>query len=361
MRILHLLYAGDTGGIEKLCRDIGMYSGKDENFFLFVHAGGAICREMQEKGLHTEILGLDNKNILKLYQVICARCKTQHMDWIVIHHPAPLCWLAAVLYLCRKSRAKVAVYVHGSYDRIVKGSRCRKAVYNLLMKKCDGIIAISEFVKNTIVKNTTVPGCKIRVIYNGILVQEYKNTRWESCVLPIRLVYVGRLIEQKGVQILLHALALMKNKDAWRLQVVGDGEYRNKLEKMVQELGLEEQVSFAGVQSRVSEYLKNSDVFVHTPILEEGFGIAVAEAMSAGLICVTFRRGAIPEIIEDGVNGYIVAGYTAQALAEKLEEVKDALLDNNLSDMRVAAEQSAAAFSIEGLTEQLHQFYLFSI
>ena len=65
MRILHLLYAGDTGGVEKLCRDIGMYSGKDENFFLFVHAGGAICREMQEKGLHTEILGLDNKNILK--------------------------------------------------------------------------------------------------------------------------------------------------------------------------------------------------------------------------------------------------------------------------------------------------------
>lgn len=358
MRVLHFLYAGDTGGIEKLCKDIGQNSHEDKNYFFFVHSGGWICNEMRTLGLPTEIMGLRNKDVVKLYQAIREYADKLDADWLVVHHPAPLIWLAMRFYLCKKRRAKVAVYVHNTYLENVKQRWSKEIMYGSLLRKCDGVIAVSHYVKETILKHVNIPSEKITVIYNGICVQQYQTEYRSKVELPVKLIYVGRLIPQKGVQMLLQALSLVKCKTDYRLQIVGDGSYRKKLEKLTDNLGLHDIVTFEGVRQDVAVYLQNADVFVHPAVWEEGFGITIVEAMSAALVCIAYQKGAIPEIIENEHSGFIIKECDTSALAEQLEKTKARLLEDNLIEMRKAAKIRANSFSIENVIEELHQFYL---
>ena len=171
------------------------------------------------------------------------------------------------------------------------------------------------------------------------------------------MIFVGRLIPEKGVDKLLRALPMMECKENVALTIVGDGKERETLEKIVKESELEAQVSFEGIQRNVAKYLASADVFVHPAIWEEGFGITVVEAMSAGLVCVTFSKGALPEIIQTGVNGFIVEECTEMALAQKLDIICKKIMQDNMIEVRSNAVNRAEAFTIEILLQRLHVIY----
>jgi len=149
----------------------------------------------------------------------------------------------------------------------------------------------------------------------------------------------------------------MKCKDAVSVTIVGDGRERKSLEKMAVEYSLEKQVHFEGIQRNVEKYLAKADVFVHPAIWEEGFGITVVEAMSAGLVCVTFSKGALPEIIQSGECGYIVEECSADALAQKLDYVVGEIERDNMLAVRCSAVNRAQDFTIEMLLDKLHTTY----
>ena len=357
MKILHLLYAGGTGGIEKLCKDIGLKSTQDENVFWFVHEGGNICEEMQHEKLEVIKTGYGNRDIFPVYRQLQEEVTTRQIDVIVVHHPAPLLWLALRLYLMKKSRAAVIVYAHNSYEEIIKRSWKKALIYNALLRKSENVIAISEYVKSTFLHVRGLSSNKISVVYNGVDVTSYRTERNEKHEGKVSLLYVGRLIPEKGVDKLLHAMALMKYKESVELTVVGDGSARTELEGIVKDTDLGKQVRFAGIQRNVADYLAAADVFVHPAVWEEGFGITVVEAMSAGLVCVTFSKGALPEIIQTGVNGFIVEECSDVALAQQLDSIFEEILMDNLQNLRKKAVSRAADFSIEALLQKLSLIY----
>lgn len=357
MKILHLLYAGGTGGIEKLCKDIGLKSTQDENVFWFVHEGGNICEEMQHEKLEVIKTHYENRNIFPLYRQLKEEVTTRQIDIIVVHHPAPLLWLALHLYLMKKERAGVIVYAHNSYGEIIKRSRKKALIYNGLLRKCGHVIAISEYVKSTFSHVRGLSSDKISVVYNGVDVTTYRTERSKTHGGAVSLLYVGRLIPEKGVDKLLHAMALMKYKESVELTVVGDGSARTELEGIVKDTDLGKQVCFAGIQRNVADYLAAADVFVHPAVWEEGFGITVVEAMSAGLVCVTFSKGALPEIIQTGVNGFIVEECSEAALAKRLDWICEEIRQNNLVDVRCNAVTRAGDFTIEVLLQELNGIY----
>lgn len=357
MKVLHLLYAGGTGGIEKLCKDIGLKSTQDENVFWFVHEGGNICEEMQREKLDVIKTGYGNKDILAVYRQIKLEVKERQIDSIVVHHPAPLLWLALRLYLVKKSRAKVIVYAHNSYEEIIKRSRKKAVMYNGLLRKCEHVIAISEYVKSTFSHVKGLTAEKISVAYNGVDTESYRTERSEEHSGTVSLLYVGRLIPEKGVDKLLHAMALMKYKEKVSLTIVGDGSAREDLERIVKATHLEKQVCFAGIRRNVADYLATADVFVHPAVWEEGFGITVVEAMSAGLVCVTFSKGALPEIIQTGVNGFIVEECSEAALAQRLDCICKEIPLDNMRKLRDNAVKRAGDFTIETLLQKLNVIY----
>lgn len=130
----------------------------------------------------------------------------------------------------------------------------------------------------------------------------------------------GRLVHQKGVDLVLRAYAQARESlGGRRLIVAGDGPERPALVRLAADLGLDGDVSFVGIvgRERLAELMCGADAFAF-PSRQEGFGIALLEAMAAGTPAVATRVGGIPEFARDGENALLIAPEDAEGLAAAL-------------------------------------------
>lgn len=160
---------------------------------------------------------------------------------------------------------------------------------------------------------------RIEVIYNGVdyLQQPDMHTRNEmpeNKKIPI-LVYAGRLSPEKGLGILLQALAIV-DQAGLRFQclLVGEGPARQEIEVEIGRLELQEKILLVGRQAEVQPWLERGDIFV-LPSNWEGASLALLEAMAVGLPVVATSSGGTPELVEDGVTGILVPPSDSTALA----------------------------------------------
>ena len=177
--------------------------------------------------------------------------------------------------------------------------------------------------------------------------------------VPAVLGFAGRLVPEKGVPILLEALALLPPSLAEiRLRIAGDGPDRSMLESLARRLGLRDRVDFLGHVSRedVQRMLASVAVQVVPSVWAEPFGLVVVEAMARGTPVMASATGALSELLDDGRTGYLVPPGDAGALARRLAQV---LADPaGLESVRREARRVACdVFSMERVTEQLLSLY----
>jgi glycosyltransferase involved in cell wall biosynthesis len=132
----------------------------------------------------------------------------------------------------------------------------------------------------------------------------------------VELISVGRLREPKDFITLARALARLKH-GSFRASVVGDGPDRSKIEAELAQLGLSESVRLLGDRSDVPQLLAQSDIFVCSS-RSEGMPVSVLEAMAVGLPVVASAVGGVPEIVDDGRTGLLVAPGATAPLADAL-------------------------------------------
>ena len=206
----------------------------------------------------------------------------------------------------------------------------------------DRIIAVSEWVRGDIAKYRIDPG-KIIPVHNGIDVNAFrpsaeKNVRTQYGIGddPM-LLFVGRMITQKGVPYLIDAMPLvLKEHPRAKLFLVGRGSALKGLKAKVAAMGLEKSVIFSGYLSeqQLKEAYGTCDLFV-LPSVWEVLPIAVLEAMSSARPVVCTDAGGDREMVRDGVNGYVVPKRDPGALAEKVNLV---LADAEMRSRMGAAE-----------------------
>ncbi len=206
----------------------------------------------------------------------------------------------------------------------------------------DRIIAVSEWVRGDIAKYRIDPG-KIIPVHNGIDVNAFrpsaeKNVRTQYGIGddPM-LLFVGRMITQKGVPYLIDAMPLvLKEHPRAKLFLVGRGSALKSLKTKVAAMGLEKSVIFSGYLSeqQLKEAYGTCDLFV-LPSVWEVLPIAVLEAMSSARPVVCTDAGGDREMVRDGVNGYVVPKRDPGALAEKVNLV--------LADAEMRARMGAAS------------------
>jgi colanic acid/amylovoran biosynthesis glycosyltransferase len=154
----------------------------------------------------------------------------------------------------------------------------------------------------------------------------YSWRSWRGEVLE--LISVCRLTEKKGIEFALRALAIVAESQPrlnWRYTVVGDGPLRASLEALAFGLGIEQWVAFAGgaPHAEVKRLLHQAHAFVLPSVAAgngdmEGIPVALMEAMAAGLTVVSTHHSGIPELIQDGVTGFLAPERDAGTLASKL-------------------------------------------
>ncbi len=171
-----------------------------------------------------------------------------------------------------------------------------------------------------------------------------------------RLLFVGRLAAAKGLPILLESLvSLKRSHPEILLTVVGDGPDRVELEQTTVKLGLSANVNFVGYKSQaeVRKYLEQTDVFVLSSFAE-GIPVVLMEAMAAGLPVVATQIAGISELVENGVNGYLVPPGDVVTLTDRVTKLlADHQLRNRLGTAGRAKVQQE--FNINHEVTWLHQ------
>lgn len=174
----------------------------------------------------------------------------------------------------------------------------------------------------------------------------------------VRLVTVGRLAREKGLDLLLHALHMLPADLAaqWTLEVVGDGPDRGMLMRLAEDLRLADRVRWVGFVPDPAPYVQSGDVFV-LPSRFEGFPNALAEAMALGrTVLSTDCRSGPRELITDGVNGLLVAPNDPAAIASGLERLlRDRALRARLAEAAPAATRGLAVDAIRRRWEALFE------
>ncbi len=235
----------------------------------------------------------------------------------------------------------------------------------LLRHKTDVAVAVSQAVKQFLMRGRSVPEEKIRVIWNGVPLQAFRAVPPERIAEFRRHLNVAdgaplvgtvtRLREEKGNRYLIEAAAqVLPQMPEVNFVIIGDGPQRNELELLARKLGVSRQVIFAGFVNDVPAALAALDI-VAMPSLREGFGLALAEAMAAGKPAVASKVGGLAELAENEKTALLVPPADAAALsAALLRLLRDEELRRRLARN---AQEASSAFSIEANVRALEELY----
>ena len=180
---------------------------------------------------------------------------------------------------------------------------------------------------------------------------------------PPRLVSVGRMVRTKGFEVLIRASCEMNRRGLTHsLVIIGDGPQRPELEGLIDSLGLRETIRLPGYCSPgdVQRALREADAFVlpvvWDPILNipEGVPVALMEAMAMGLPVVSARTAGIPELIEDGINGFLAKPGDSTDLATVIGRLFELPDSERTKITQAAREKIVADHDIEKLTKDLY-------
>jgi glycogen synthase len=232
-----------------------------------------------------------------------------------------------------------------------------QALVTRALLEFDHVIAVSDAVREDIVRIAPVALEHTSVIYNAV--------DWPSLAPaplhfePAKLLCLGRISSEKGFDVALRAFArLAPQYPLLRLQIAGDGPARPPLEVLSRDLGVGDRVDFSGwIQPEdVPAVMNTATVFVMPSRWREAFGIVTLQAMQMARPVVATAVGGSPELVEEGVTGYLVPNEDDAAVADRIAKL---LADPGRAESFGAAgrERARLRFSLEQLLSQHEQLY----
>ncbi|MCK9364724.1 MAG: glycosyltransferase [Syntrophales bacterium] len=286
--------------------------------------GGQIAAELSAQGVPVRILSMQSYyNPIAILRLACLM-KREKFDLVHTHgyFASTFGRLAAIL----ASIPVIITHVHSTYYDYSKRNIW---IERFLSRWTDRIICISRAVEEFVTLTEGIHQDKTALIYNGVALpghpacgREKMRNSFNIYAEAVVIIIVASLTENKGHGLLMAALApLTQRFPALRLIIVGDGPLREPLSKESRRLGIEKAVIFTGIRTDISALLNMADIFVLPSQLREGLGVALIEAMAAGLPVIGTAIGGIPELIQENENGLLVPPGSVEALTTSLEKL----------------------------------------
>lgn len=317
MKILHVITSLRTGGAEKLMVDLLPRLkdlGHDVDLLLFDGTDTAFRRAVEASGVKVMDLGKGG-SVYSLKRLFKLLPYLRKYDVVHTHNTAPqlfaaMCSLLSSTVLCTTE--------HSTTNRRRK-MKWFAAVDRWMYRRYSRVICISQKTEHHLRNYIGSTSVRISTVSNGIDVERFSN----SSPMPIKvsecetaLIQVAGFRYQKDQDTVIRSLALLPS--SIHLYLVGDGERRNDLLHLVEELGLMDRAHFLGIRSDVPELLKAADIVVMSSHCE-GFGLAAVEGMAAGRPVVASDVDGLREVVEGA--GLLFPPGDSGALAEAVKSL----------------------------------------
>lgn len=313
MKILHISRSMGHGGAQKIIYQLCMDNKNYEQ--MIISAGGYYVPELESAGVkHFIIPDMDKKNpliMIKCFWKILRVIKSEKVDVVHTHHRMAAFYAQLVSMFCNVKK----VYTSHS---VFRG---KKILMNFALKNTK-IVAVGDGVKRNLVSEYDIPAEEIVVIKNTIKIQKNnsKEKRLEELKKENKVLIgvIGRLSEQKGVDIFLKSMCGVVNKYPNAIGViVGDGEKRQELEQLVEQLELTRNIIFLGFKTNVLDIISQLD-FVVSSSQREGLPLTPIEVFSQGKTIVASDICGINEVVTNRKNGLLCKMNDSDAFANKI-------------------------------------------
>jgi glycosyltransferase involved in cell wall biosynthesis len=324
-QVLHTL---DVGGGEILAKSFALeHERQFEPVFAVLDDLGALGRELRSAGYTVELIGRRPGFDLRCARRLGRFFRRNQVAAIHAHQYGPLFYSA----LARLPFARTPI-VFTEHGRDYPDYRRWKRVLanRLLLSTRDRFVAVGESVRRALIEYEGLSADQVHVIYNGSDLSAYDQRQPARAAVRKELqiaetdfvvIHVARLNRLKDHSTAVEAMrGLCAAVPSAKLLVVGEGEERPVIERLITEGGLSAAITLLGTRRDIPRLLQAADAFLLTSI-SEGIPLTLIEAMATGLPCVATRVGGIPEVVLHTETGLLAEARDATALAGSLERL----------------------------------------
>jgi len=287
--------------------------------------------------------------------------ENENLDLLHVHYAIPHSISAILARESIKSHRRLPVIttLHGTDITLVGADRSYLPITKYALEQSDGVTAISNYLKQATIEQFGFD--RIQVIPNFVCPDEYKPKI--DCDLreyltpdgsPV-LVHVSNFRPVKRPVDCVEIFARVLKRTKARLVMVGDGSERTNCIHRARCLGVSDECVFVGKQARIVDYLCASDILL-LPSEQESFGLAALEAMACELPVIATRVGGLPEVVDDGVTGFLSPVGDIDKMAEDTYRL---LTDKKFRRQmgRAARASAIARYSTHNIIPQYIEFY----
>lgn len=308
----------DWGGGEKWHHDMAlkMYN-EGYKVVVFLNKNSVLYQKLKDTEIRLIFVNVNNLSFVNVFELFRIKflLELYRVFFLIINHPADLKFAGLASKL---AKVEHVIYRRGSAIP-VKKSLSNRVIFKKIVTE---IIANTEATKKTINQNYNLfDENKIKVIYNGICIDDFDRTPdlfFEKDNSKIVIGNIGRLVEQKAQYLLLELANILKNKGLnFKIIIGGKGKLESELLSLREKYNLIDEVEFYGFVDNPKQFMSKIDVFVLTSQWE-GFGYVLVEAMACEKPVLAFDLSSNPEIIDDEITGYLIPNKDLNILAERI-------------------------------------------
>ncbi len=359
-RVLQVVLSLNPGGTERLVLDlVGRLHDEIPMSVCCLDGEGAWACQLRDRGVVVSSLHRSPGFHPGLGQKIHALARHHGATLMHAHHYSPFVYSS--LAKIWSPRTQLVFTEHGrvSDDPPSRKRRFANRVMSMFPAR---VFSVSEDLRRHIVAEGFAPD-QVEVIHNGIAIRPLPDAgtragfRARLSVDDSTLVVgtIARLDPVKDLGTLIEATALIRTTRPVRLVIVGDGQERAALERLVAERGLASDVSFLGHRDDARDWLAGCDLFVNCSI-SEGVSLTILEAMAAGLPVIATRVGGTPEVVTPDC-GVLVPPRAPRAIADALAQSgQDASLRASFG--AAARRRAETSFSLDRMIRRYRDVYM---
>jgi glycosyltransferase involved in cell wall biosynthesis len=367
--VLQVLPSLVSGGVERGTIDIAIALKNHGHRALVASAGGPLTSILEKHQIKHITLPLHSKNPVTMLSnalLLTRIINTEKVNVLHARSRAPA-WSAFMAH--KITKCKFVTTVHGTYS--FKHMQMLKKMYNSIMFKGERVIAVSNFIKDQVLKDYGVEGHKVEIIHRGVDLTEFSSDRVSlNRLFPLRsrlalpddkliITIPGRVTPWKGHKLLLNAIASL-NKEKFCCLIVGDISqhygYYLELCSLANKLGLQDNVIFAGSIEDMPAVYALSDIVVTPSQREEAFGRVPIEAQAMGRIVVATNIGGFKETITDRENGFLIPADSVDMLSQMLTHIAN-MTEHDKYRISQNARKNAELFSLQQMQDKTLALY----